>query len=50
MPEQAKYPRFILLLAAAVFFMVGVISATLSKEASYSGKDARKFERLMEAV
>jgi len=47
MPEQATYPRFILLLAAAVFFVVGIISATLSREASYSEKDARKFEKTL---
>ncbi len=47
MPDQAKYPRFILWLAAAVFMIVGIISATLSREASYSEKDARKFERIL---
>jgi signal transduction histidine kinase len=45
MPDQNSYTRFILLLAALVFFIVGLISATLSREASYSGKDVRKFEK-----
>jgi len=47
MPDQAKYPRFILWLAAAVFMTVGIISATLSREGSYSGKDTRKFEKIL---
>lgn len=47
MPDQKTHPRFILLLAALVFFVVGIISATLSKEAGYSGKDARKFEKAL---
>jgi len=47
MPDQAKYPRFILLLAASVFMVVGIISATLSREGSYSQKDKRKFEKTL---
>jgi len=47
MPEKQTYPRFILLLAAFVLFVVGIISATLMREGSYSQKDARKFERTL---
>ena len=47
MPDQNTFPRYILLLAALVFFVVGIISATLSREAVYGLKDARKFERTL---
>ncbi len=47
MPDQAKYPLFILMLAAAVFMIVGIISANLSREGSYSEKDIRKFEKIL---
>jgi signal transduction histidine kinase len=47
MPDQKTYPRFILLLAALVFFVVGIISATLSRESDYSGKDVQRFERTL---
>ncbi len=47
MPDQPTYPRFILLLAASVFMVVGIISATLSREGSYSQNDKRKFEKTL---
>ncbi len=47
MPDQKTYPGFILLLAASVFLVVGVISATLMREGSYSKKDVRKFEKTL---
>jgi len=47
MPDQKTYPRLILLLAASVFMVVGIISATLFRESSYSRKDARKFEKVL---
>jgi len=47
MPEQKTYHRFTMLLAASVFLVVGIISATLFREASYSQKDARKFEKVL---
>jgi len=47
MPEKQRYPSFILLLAAFVFLVVGIISATLMREGSYSQKDTRKFERAL---
>ncbi|MEA3463160.1 MAG: ATP-binding protein [Bacteroidota bacterium] len=47
MPDTQTYPRFILLLAASVFLVVGIISATLMREGSYSQKDARKFEKAL---
>ena len=47
MPEKQRYPGFILLLAAFVFLVVGIISATLMREGSYSQKDTRKFERAL---
>jgi two-component system, NtrC family, nitrogen regulation sensor histidine kinase NtrY len=47
MSDQNTFHRFILLLAAAVFLVVGIISATLFREASYSQKNARKFEDVL---
>ena len=47
MPDQKTYPRFILLLAALVFLLVGIISATLSRESAYSGKDVKRFEKTL---
>jgi len=47
MPDKKRYPRLLLLLAASVFMVVGFISATLFREASYSRKDARKFEQVL---
>ena len=47
MPDQPTFPRFILLLAASVFLVVGLISTTLSREGSYSQKDKRKFEKTL---
>ena len=47
MPDQKSYSRFILLLAASVLMVVGIISAVLSREGSYSQKDKRKFEKTL---
>ncbi len=47
MHDQTKYSRFILLLTASIFMVVGVISATLSREVSYSQKDKLKFEKTL---
>jgi two-component system nitrogen regulation sensor histidine kinase NtrY len=47
MPEQKTYHRFILLLSATVFLVVGIISATLFREGGYSQKDARIFEKVL---
>jgi len=47
MPDQKTYNRFTLLLAAAVFMLVGIISATLFREGRYSQKDAQKFEKVL---
>ncbi|MDF1575117.1 MAG: ATP-binding protein [Bacteroidales bacterium] len=47
MPDQKTYPRLILLLAASVFMVVGIISATLFREAGYSRKDVRNFEDVL---
>jgi two-component system, NtrC family, nitrogen regulation sensor histidine kinase NtrY len=47
MPDQTTYTRFTLLLAATVFLAVGIISATLFREGSYSEKDARNFEKVL---
>jgi hypothetical protein len=47
MPDQKTYYRFTLLLAAAVFMLVGIISATLFREGRYSQKDAQKFEKVL---
>jgi signal transduction histidine kinase len=47
MPDQKTYPRFILLLAASVFLVVGIISAGLMREGNYSQKDVRKFEKTL---
>jgi len=47
MPDQPTYPRFILLLAASVLLVVGIISAALSREGSYSQKDKQKFEKIL---
>jgi len=47
MPDKNSYPRYILLLAASVFFVVGIIAAALSREGSYSRKDAQRFEKIL---
>ncbi len=47
MRDQHTFHRFILLLTAAVFMVVGIISATLFREAGYSQKDARSFEAIL---
>jgi len=47
MPDQKSYPRFILLLAASVLMVVGIISAALSREGNYSQKDKRIFEKTL---
>lgn len=47
MPDQKTYPRLILLLAALVLFVVGIISATLSRETGYSSKDVQRFEKTL---
>jgi signal transduction histidine kinase len=47
MPDQKRHSRFILLLAASVFLVIGIISATLLRDGSYSKKDVRKFEKTL---
>ena len=47
MADQKPYPRFILLLAASILMVLGIISASLSREGNYSQKDKRKFEKTL---
>ncbi len=47
MPDQVTYPRFILLLAASILLVVGIISAALLREGSYTLKDKLKFEKTL---
>ena len=47
MPEKSSFPKFILLLAAFVFLLVGIITAALMREGVYSQKDVRRFEQAL---
>ena len=47
MPDKSSFSRFILLLAAFVFLLVGIITAALMREGVYSQKDVRRFERTL---
>jgi signal transduction histidine kinase len=47
MRDLHTFHKYILLLTAAVFLVVGIISASLFREAKYSQKDARRFEEVL---